>query len=83
MTVEDRLQTLADALPDGASVTLPVSLIRSWLIQSGSPDPHNDKADMTVAEVASLLSRVSASAQRRWPPSLDGLRVPSHVPVNP
>lgn len=65
LTVEDRLRTLADLLPDGAAVTLPVSLIRSWLIQSGSADPHNDKADMTVAEVASLLSR-SPQTVRTW-----------------
>ncbi len=64
LTVEDRLRTLADALPDGASVTLPVSLIRSWLIQSGSADSER-AVDMTVAEVASLLSR-SPQTIRTW-----------------
>ncbi len=64
LTVEDRLQTLADALPDGAAVTLPVSLIRSWLSRSDSADPER-AADMTVAEVASLLSR-SPQTVRTW-----------------
>jgi excisionase family DNA binding protein len=65
VTVEDRLRTLADALPDGAAVTLPVSLIWAWLIHSGSANPHNNEADMTVAEVASLLSR-SPQTVRTW-----------------
>ena len=49
LTVEDRLRTLAHALPDGPAVTLPVSLIRSWLTQSGSADPER-AVDRTVAE---------------------------------
>ena len=64
LTVEDRLRTLADALPDGDAVTLPVSLIRSWLARGGSADPERT-ADMTVAEVASLLSR-SPQTVRTW-----------------
>jgi excisionase family DNA binding protein len=64
LTVEDRLRTLADALPDGAAVTLPVSLIRSWLVQGGPADADHN-ADMTVAEVATLFNR-SPQTVRTW-----------------
>ncbi len=62
--MEDRLRTLADALPDGAAVTLPVSLIRSWLVQSVPADPDHH-ADMTVADVAAMLDR-SPQTVRAW-----------------
>ena len=64
LTVEDRLRRLADALPDGAAVTLPVSLIRSWLVQGG-PAEADPNADMTVAEVATLFNR-SPQTVRTW-----------------
>ena len=64
MTVEDCLRRLADALPDGAAVTLPVSLIRSWLVQGG-PAEADHNADMTVAEVATLFNR-SPQTVRTW-----------------
>jgi excisionase family DNA binding protein len=55
---------MVNALPTEASVLLPVSLIRSWLVQGGSTaTDHN--ADMTVAEVATLFNR-SPQTVRAW-----------------
>ena len=64
MSLEGRLRTIADVLPDGAAVTLPVALIRAWLGQR-KPADSDQPIDMTGAEVASLLDR-SPQTVRTW-----------------
>ena len=64
MRLEERLRALVDALPEGASVTLPARVLEEWL--SGEPAHGKDAAaDLTVAQVAALLGR-SPQAVRNW-----------------
>ena len=64
MTLEQRLRLLTDALPDAASVILPVTLIRGWLTDDTLP-PAGRRADLTVPEVAALFNR-SPQTVRSW-----------------
>lgn len=61
MSLEDRLRQIVTALPDQASVTLPVFLVKEWLEIDGD-DPL---ADLTVAAVAEQLGR-SPGTIRDW-----------------
>ncbi len=61
MSLEDRLRQIVTALPDQASVTLPVFLVKEWLEIDGD-DPL---ADLTVAAVAEQLGR-SPGTVRDW-----------------
>ena len=53
MSIEDRLLQIMNALPEQASVTLPVALVEEWL-EMEADDPL---ADLTVADVALQLVR--------------------------
>ncbi len=61
MSLEDRLRQIVIALPDEASVTLPVVVVREWLDMDGE-DPLGD---LTVADVAEQLRR-SPGTVREW-----------------
>ena len=61
MTLEGRLRQMVTALPNEASVTLPVSVVRGWLDEEG--DDSLD--DYTVADVAAKLNR-SEGTVRSW-----------------
>ncbi len=61
MSIEDRLRRIVTALPDQASVTLPVSLVKEWL-EMEADDPLED---LTVADVARQLRR-SPGTVRDW-----------------
>jgi len=61
MTLEDRLRQMVTALPNEASIMLPVAVVRGWLDQEGD-DPLDD---LTVAEVAAKLGR-SDGTVRAW-----------------
>jgi excisionase family DNA binding protein len=61
MMLEDRLRQMVAALPDEASVLLPVSVVRGWLDDEGDDPAH----DLTVAQVAVQLQR-SPSTVREW-----------------
>lgn len=74
MRIEDRLLRLVDALPDGASVILPVSLVRQWLEDEGmvteEPAPNEDDGrlpavGLTVNQVAEHVDR-DTSTVRGW-----------------
>ena len=61
MSIEDRLRQIVTALPEQASVTLPVVLVKEWL-DLEADDPL---ADLTVANVALQLGR-SRGTVRDW-----------------
>ncbi len=61
MSIEDRLRQIVTALPEQASVTLPVVLVKEWL-DLEADDPL---ADLTVADVAEQLGR-STGTIRDW-----------------
>ncbi len=61
MSIEDRLRQIVTALPEQASVTLPVVVVREWLDMDGE-DPLGD---LTVADVAEQLRR-SPGTVREW-----------------
>ncbi len=61
MSLEDRLRRIVTALPEEASVTLPVLLVKEWL-EMEADDPL---ADLTVADVARQLRR-SPGTVRDW-----------------
>ncbi len=61
MSLEDRLRRIVTALPEEASVTLPVLLVKEWL-DLEADDPL---ADLTVADVANQLRR-SPGTVRDW-----------------
>ncbi len=61
MSIEDRLRRIVTALPEQASVTLPVLLVKEWL-EVEADDPL---ADLTVADVALQLGR-SPGTVRDW-----------------
>src|SRR5688500_16690845 len=41
MNLVGRLQALADALPDGASITLPATQLRAWLAEEETAPQHS------------------------------------------
>ena len=61
MSIEDRLRQIVTALPEQASVTLPVLVVKEWL-EVEADDPL---ADVTVADVAGQLGR-SPGTVRDW-----------------
>ncbi len=61
MSIEDRLRQIVTALPEQASVTLPVLVVKGWLDMEAD-DPL---ADLTVADVAEQLGR-SPGTVRDW-----------------
>ncbi len=61
MSIEDRLRQIVTALPEQASVTLPVVVVKEWL-DLEADDPL---ADLTVADVAKQLGR-SPGTVREW-----------------
>ncbi len=61
MSIEDRLRQIVTALPDEASVTLPVVVVKEWL-EVEADDPRDD---LTVADVALQLRR-SPGTVREW-----------------
>jgi len=61
MKLSDRLTRMIDGMPDGASITLPVEVVKGWLSDDGSGLDH----DLTVAEVGKLFNRSPATI-RAW-----------------
>ncbi len=61
MSIEDRLRQIVTALPEQASVTLPVVLVKEWL----DLEVDDPLADLTVADVALQLGR-SRGTVRDW-----------------
>ncbi len=61
MSLEDRLRLIVTALPEQASVTLPVVVVKEWL-ENEADDPL---ADLTVADVAEQLGRAPGTV-RDW-----------------
>ncbi len=61
MSIEDRLRQIVTALPEQASVTLPVVVVKEWL----DLEVDDPLADLTVADVAEQLRR-SPGTIRDW-----------------
>ncbi len=64
MGLGERLRTLAEALPEGASITLSSEALRS-LLERDADESSTLAHDMTVEEVANHLDR-SRQTVRRW-----------------
>lgn len=63
MTLQDRLQQAVSGLPEGASVSLPVSAVRQWLEEAGQESEEKARADLTVTEVADRLDRKESTVR--------------------
>lgn len=63
MTLSERLGEVVRGMPDGGSVTLPVSWLRELL--EHDDDDDDPLADLTVEEVGELLGR-APSTVRGW-----------------
>ena len=61
MKLSDRLTRMIDGMPDGASITLPVEVVKGWLAENGGGLDH----DLTVAEVGKRFQRSSVTI-RGW-----------------
>jgi len=61
MTLDGRLRQMVTALPNEASIILPVALVREWLDDEGD----DLLADLAVAQVAARLGR-SEGTVRLW-----------------
>ncbi len=61
MSIEDRLRQIVTALPDQASVTLSVGVMKEWL----EVEADNPLANLTMADVAEQLRR-SPGTVRDW-----------------
>ena len=61
MKLSDRLMRMIDGMPDGASITLPVSAVKEWLNENGSGLDQ----DLTVEEVGKFFDR-SPVTIRAW-----------------
>ncbi len=61
MSIEDRLRQIVTALPEQASVTLPVLLVKEWL----AVEADDPLVDLTVADVALRLGRARGTV-RDW-----------------
>ncbi len=64
MGLGERLRTLAEALPEGASITLSSEALHS-LLRTDADESSTLAHDMTVEEVANHLDR-SPQTVRRW-----------------
>jgi len=65
MTLRDRLVAITAAMPDGASVTLPVSELREWLDEDSVDGPAGSTVDLTCDDVAGMFGRTAACV-RGW-----------------
>lgn len=65
MTLLARLAAMVEALPDGASVALPVGWLRAELEAEGAESSSAPLADLTVEALAAELGR-SPSTVRGW-----------------
>ena len=68
MTLHDRLHAIVDAMPDSASVTLPISELRQWLEEDNNPSGDHDSGgltDLTCEQIAEQLGRTPACV-RGW-----------------
>lgn len=65
MTLAGRLRQAVEGLPEGASITLPVSVIRDWLSNLEAEAAEEDLGDLTVPELAEELDR-AGSTVRGW-----------------
>ena len=63
--LRDRLESIVGALPDSASVTVPVGDLREWLECDGGAGGPDIMTDFTVDDVAELLGRTPACV-RGW-----------------
>lgn len=61
MDLHSRLRAIVEPLPEGASVTLPVEVLRAWLAGGG----EERTGDYTVEEVGAILGR-APSTIRNW-----------------
>ena len=61
MKLSDLLTRMIDGMPDGASITLPVEVLKGWLTENGSGLDH----DLTVEEVGKFFHR-SPGTVRAW-----------------
>jgi excisionase family DNA binding protein len=62
MSFVDRFRRLLEGMPDGASVSLPVGILRGWLEEAGG---GSFEPDLTVKEVADCYGR-SPARVRAW-----------------
>ena len=60
MTLGDRLRQMVSALPNEASIMLPVSVVRGWINEEGD-DPLDD---LTAARVAAMADGLRGTAPR-------------------
>jgi hypothetical protein len=66
MTLRDRLRSIVSAMPDGASVTLPVAELRAWLVEDPRDRDNTDLVvDFTVEDIAGRFKRTPACV-RGW-----------------
>lgn len=63
--LHERLRSIVGALPDTASVTVPVADLREWLEADPQEEEGSFVADLTCDEVAEELSRTPACI-RGW-----------------
>jgi len=61
MTLEDRLRQMVTALPNEASIMLPVAVLREWL----NDEADDVLTDLTVAQVSTQIGR-SPGRVREW-----------------
>ena len=64
MKLRARLAAMIEPLPDGASVLLPVEVVRAWLAD-GAASSERDLSDLRVEDVAEELGR-GLSTVRGW-----------------
>ena len=65
MTLHERLSAICGAMPDSASVTLPVSELREWLAEDGDVETSTGLTDLTCEDIAERFGR-SPACVRGW-----------------
>lgn len=65
MTIAERLRRAVQGLPEGASITLPVGVVRNWLSDLPEEADDNRFGDLTVPELAAELDRAESTV-RGW-----------------
>lgn len=65
MTLAERLRRAVEGLPEGASITLPVGVVRDWLEEREDDAEDNRLGDLTVPELAEELDRAESTV-RGW-----------------